>query len=310
MCSSDLPGVKFNMRIFRTVFYLRWAFLLVLLTSNLFAHAAQSLRINEFLASNQNGTATATGERTDWIEIRNLTDESINLAGWYLTDSAKNLTKFQFPPTSQIPIQANGYFLLFASGSEAPIVGGQWHANFSLSREGEYLALVRPDGVVEDEFSPAFPEQYTDVSYGVIGDPGPGLPLQYGYFLTPTPRRANGEDALLNGRLPEVEFDQERGFRTNSFSVSLSCPESDTTIYYTLDGSTPTESSSRYRRALNISKTTALRACAFKEGYLPSQVRSRTWIFIDDVLKQSTMRRTITDNPLYQIGRASCRERV
>ncbi|MDI9401165.1 MAG: lamin tail domain-containing protein [Verrucomicrobiota bacterium] len=292
--------MKFNMRIFRTVFYLRWAFLLVLLTSNLFAHAAQSLRINEFLASNQNGTATATGERTDWIEIRNLTDESINLAGWYLTDSAKNLTKFQFPPTSQIPIQANGYFLLFASGSEAPIVGGQWHANFSLSREGEYLALVRPDGVVEDEFSPAFPEQYTDVSYGVIGDPGPGLPLQYGYFLTPTPRRANGEDALLNGRLPEVEFDQERGFRTNSFSVSLSCPESDTTIYYTLDGSTPTESSSRYRRALNISKTTALRACAFKEGYLPSQVRSRTWIFIDDVLKQSTMRRTITDNPLYR----------
>ncbi|HQC43041.1 MAG TPA: lamin tail domain-containing protein, partial [Verrucomicrobiota bacterium] len=172
---------------------MKWTLLSVLFTSISFAQGGQSLRINEFSASNKTGITTATGQIEDWIEIRNLTDQDINLAGWYLTDSAKNPTKFQFPATAQIPIRANSYFLLFASGSESPIVGGQWHVNFSLSREGEYLALVRPDGVIEDELAPTYPEQYTDISYGVVGNYDGATPPEYGYFTTPSPRRANSE---------------------------------------------------------------------------------------------------------------------
>lgn len=272
----------------------------MLLASISFAQGGQTLRINEFSASNKTGITTATGQKEDWIEIRNLTDQDINLAGWYLTDSVKNPIKFQFPATAQIPIRANSYFLLFASGSETPIVGGQWHVNFSLGREGEYLALIRPDGVIEDEFSPTYPEQYTDVSYGVVGNYDTATPPEYGYFMTPSPRRANDEYAIPNGRLQGVQFSQDRGFHTKAFSVSLSSPEVDTAIYYTLDGSTPTQSSSPYTQPISVYKTTVLRAVAFKDNYLPSQVESRTWIFIDDVIKQSTMRRTIVNDTLYR----------
>src|SRR5690606_29438913 len=43
--------------------------------------------------------------------------------------------------------------------------------NFSLSDEGEFLALVRPDGTtLASAFAPTFPTQKGDVSYGVSTD--------------------------------------------------------------------------------------------------------------------------------------------
>ncbi|KKK81163.1 hypothetical protein LCGC14_2816240, partial [marine sediment metagenome] len=46
---------------------------------------------------------------------------------------------------------------------------GQLHANFRLEGDGEYLALVRPDGTtVEHAYAPAYPQQVADISYGVI----------------------------------------------------------------------------------------------------------------------------------------------
>ena len=49
-------------------------------------------------------------------------------------------------------------------------VRGFLHTNFSLAKSGEYLALIKPDGVTRTtEFSPAYPEQVTDISYGTRG---------------------------------------------------------------------------------------------------------------------------------------------
>ena len=41
------------------------------------------------------------------------------------------------------------------------------HTNFKLSADGEYLALIRPDGSIATEFAPEFPPQFPDVSYGI-----------------------------------------------------------------------------------------------------------------------------------------------
>ena len=45
--------------------------------------------------------------------------------------------------------------------------GGNLHADFRLSADGEYLALVQPDGTVAHQYVPEYPQQYTDVSYGL-----------------------------------------------------------------------------------------------------------------------------------------------
>ena len=47
------------------------------------------------------------------------------------------------------------------------VAGSQLHTNFALAADGEYLALVEPNGeTVASEIAPEFPPQYEDVSYG------------------------------------------------------------------------------------------------------------------------------------------------
>ncbi len=48
--------------------------------------------INEVLANTD-----PPSELTDSIELRNTSDQSIDISGWYLSDAAGNLTKFQIP---------------------------------------------------------------------------------------------------------------------------------------------------------------------------------------------------------------------
>ena len=129
------------------------------------AFSAEPVFISEFLAANDGGLLDEDNESSDWIEIYNSGGTTANLAGWYLTDDALNLTKWQFPATNLL---ANDFLIVFASGKDRAVAGAPLHANFSLSSVGEYLALVKPDGVsIASEFAPVFPPQYDNVSYGV-----------------------------------------------------------------------------------------------------------------------------------------------
>ncbi|MBN1507413.1 MAG: lamin tail domain-containing protein [Sedimentisphaerales bacterium] len=127
--------------------------------------------INEFMASNgsrqplgEGGLLDADGDSSDWIELYNPTERVFDLSGWYLTDSTDDLTKWQFP--SGTSLRPNGYLVVFASGKNRTT--GQLHTNFQLAARGEYLALVKSDGrTVADEYAGGYPEQLTDISYGL-----------------------------------------------------------------------------------------------------------------------------------------------
>ncbi|MFO1498710.1 MAG: lamin tail domain-containing protein [Verrucomicrobiota bacterium] len=120
--------------------------------------------ISEFMADNKKTLADQGGAFSDWIEIYNSSAARINLAGWALTDEASRQTKWVFPSTN---LAAKGYLVIFASGTNRTVLGEPLHANLKLSANGEYLALLKPDGSVASEFNPAFPQQYADVSYGI-----------------------------------------------------------------------------------------------------------------------------------------------
>ena len=53
--------------------------------------------ITEFMASNDATLQDFAGDYPDWIEVHNPTVSPIDLAGWYLTDTSSNLTRWQFP---------------------------------------------------------------------------------------------------------------------------------------------------------------------------------------------------------------------
>ena len=143
-----------------------------------------SVVIREFMADNENTVADTDGEYSDWIELHNTSPDTVNLGGWSLTDDGDELDEWQLP---NVPLAANDYLVVFASGKDRSIAGEELHTNFKLDKSGEYLGLVRPDGTtIEFEYAPAFPEQRGDISYGLGADA-----VSRGYFLAPTPGTAN-----------------------------------------------------------------------------------------------------------------------
>ena len=74
--------------------------------------------ISEFLAVNDKGLKDNDGDRSDWIEIRNAGVETVDLAGWSLTDDIKNLAGWKLPA---VKVEAGGFLLVFASGKIGPL---------------------------------------------------------------------------------------------------------------------------------------------------------------------------------------------
>ncbi|MDP4625676.1 MAG: lamin tail domain-containing protein [Akkermansiaceae bacterium] len=240
--------------------------------------ARGDLVISEFLASNSGiSLLDEDGVASDWIEIRNTGASAVPLAGYRITDDATNLSKWTFPAVS---IPAGGYLVIFASSNDRAVAGSQLHTNFKLSASGEYLGLIDPSGTVLHEYSPTFPTQEEDISYG-IGPDG----TTNGYFVSPTPGAANS--VSIAGRVADTAFSVDRGIFTSSFSVEITTETVGAQIRYTTNGSTPTATTGTvYSTPLTISQTTVLRAAAFKSGLFPTNVDTQTYLFPSDVRTQ------------------------
>ncbi len=136
--------------------------------------SGDSLIMTEFLSANDSTIDDEDGDSSDYIEVHNPTSNTINLDGWHLTDNSTNLDKWSFP---DMDLGAGEYLVVFASNKDRDRAGEELHTNFRLGSSGEYLALTHdePDEInpfllvptVVQEFSPSFPPQLTDVSYGV-----------------------------------------------------------------------------------------------------------------------------------------------
>jgi hypothetical protein len=106
------------------------------------------------------------------------------------------------------------------------------------------------------------------------------------YFTTPTPGTFNGES--FDGFVADTRFSHDRGFYETNFSVAITSDTIGATIRYTTNGSTPTATNGLiYAAPIPIAGTTTLRAAAFKTGLLPSDVDTHTYIFLNDVIRQS-----------------------
>ncbi len=243
---------------------------------------AASVVINEFVASNQNSMADGDGNAPDWIELYNSGNASVSLAGWCLTDDPRDLRKWPFPP--EMVLRSRGYLVVFASGQPTDTYvdkKGYLHTNFALSKDGEYLALVDPDGVVAHAYAPSFAPQRTDVSCG-LSSTG-----ELRYFTITTPGRVNGQGFL--GLVCNTHHSHERGFYDDAFDLHIFCDTPDAVIRYTLDGSEPTEQHGfTYDPATTIPilTTTHVRSAAFKTGWIPAAVTTHSYIFLDDVARQ------------------------
>ncbi|MAM45635.1 MAG: hypothetical protein CMJ91_03000, partial [Planctomycetes bacterium] len=245
------------------------------------AQKERSTLISEFLADNEEGLVDSRGERHDWIELYNPGTIPVNLRGYFLTDTPEELDRWRFP---ELIIRPQGYAVVFASGIEPGELAAETslHTSFRLRSGGEYLALVAPDGVtVLSEFSPEYPRQFEDVSYGqdALG--------REGYYIEPTPGEPNGDGVI--GFLDSPAFSVERGFFEEPFSVELSASDPLAAIRFTTDGSSllDDDDGRAYEGPIELSATTTLRAAAFRDGHEPSDVMTHTYVFLSQVAAQA-----------------------
>jgi len=131
--------------------------------------ASTTLAISEFMASNGRTLEDSYNGTPDWIEIENLSTESIDLDGWFLTDDPNELDKWAFPA---VEIASGDFLVVFTSGRDARDPEAELHTDFSLQAKGESVALVRPDGTIAHGYID-YPPQFGDISYG-LGAEGAG----------------------------------------------------------------------------------------------------------------------------------------
>lgn len=241
--------------------------------------------LTEFMADNGTTLDDQFGESPDWIEIHNPNPFDLSLAGFHLTDRRDIPTRWTFPDRAQIP--AEGYLVVFASGSDLRDPASFLHTNFALSAAGEYLALIDRDGQsVLSEFH--FPEQKQDFSYGLESD---GITL--GYFSPPTPEAANGPS--FGGFVEDTKFSLSRGFYDTPQTVAITTATPGATIRYTTDGSTPTaDRGNIYTAPIAIETTTVLRAMAYHPELAPTNVDTNTYLFVDDIITSPELDQPIT----------------
>jgi len=241
--------------------------------------AQAAMVISEFLAVNDSGLLDEDGTRQDWVELHNSGPAGVNLAGYYLTDNAAALTKWQLPA---VTLPAGGYLVVFASDKNRTNPANPLHTNFRLGSGGEYLGLVTPGGVtVVHDYAPAFPPQLPDVSYGLASNL-----ISKRCFVAPTPGAANDESTTC-GQAAAPSFSAERGFHDAPFSLTLASATPAAQIYYTTDGSQPDPATGiLYSSPFSITGTTIVRAASFGSGLQASASITQSYIFLDDVLAQ------------------------
>jgi len=253
--------------------------------------------ITEFMASNLATIEDEYGDKPDWIELYNPNKFSLNIEGYYLTDDYRDLTQWKLPSRTIAP---KGYLIVYASGKDQTNPEQELHANFKLSSDGEYLALVAKNGTTVLQQFPAnypsprlFPKQTEDVSYGL------DTTGNIGYFSPPTPLMVNtiSNSAIVN----EVKFTPNRGIYTSTVTTSIASTTPDVIVKYTTDGTVPTENNGYiYSGPLTLTATTIIRARGFKDGCVPTKLKTHTYIIIDDVIKADVMNVDITSNSSYQ----------
>ncbi len=146
------------------------------------------------------------------------------------------------------------------------------HTNFRISAGGESIYLFK-DKVLVDSVGPTY--LTSDISYGRQPDGADN----WAYFIAPTPWAPNGENSISTLSTDSVIFSIPGGNKDHEVTLELSIQNNPTGyIYYTTDGSIPSQTSILYNQPIDITTDTVIRARAFVTGRLPAPVITQTYV--------------------------------
>ncbi|MBF0252972.1 MAG: lamin tail domain-containing protein [Candidatus Omnitrophica bacterium] len=226
-------------------------------------YAQGGLRITEIMGKNSI-IQDEEGDTSDWVEIFNANEETVNLNGYGLSDDPEKPHKWSFP---KIEIASGEYMIIYASGKDKKDPAKPLHTNFKISEKDESICLSDVKKKLIDKVDiDVLPK---DVSFGLKDETG-----KFVYFSSPTPGKANSAASFSS----RVEFSFYSGFYPEPLDIQLSVGNGETgVIHYTTDGSKPTLASNIYSEPLKITMNTTVRAISLEKGALPSFPAGETY---------------------------------
>jgi len=270
---------------------------------NLVSAQTKELVINEFLASNSTVNYDPDfNAYSDWFEIYNPQNYSVDISGYYLTDNSNIPAKWKVP--AGVSIAPKDFLLFWADGRDTVL--SAFHTNFKLSKSGEEIALFNPDSVLVDKFE--YRDQTADISYGRQPDGSDN----WFFFDIPTPGTKN--NSPIHDKTPAPVFSLPAGFYSSEQTLEISADGPQVSIRYTINGDEPSASSLEYQSPISLQsrigeanyfsmirtnrdpflwlpdwippangvfKANIIRARAFKAGSQSSDIISATY-FIDE----------------------------
>ena len=202
---------------------------------------------------------------SDWVEIKNIGSETVDLSKYYMSDKEKNLKQYRLPAVDLAP----GQIIVILCDKDGEDYRGDFPmAEFSLDDESERLYISDESGKIIDYVA------LRNIPYGasfgrIDGRNG------FFYFDAPTPQKNNGNGYRRVSSMPEAAEKDGVFDNTGSIRVELSA-EGD--IYYTTDGSLPTRYSEKYTSPIEIIESTVIRAVAVEDGQLESRALTLNYI--------------------------------
>jgi len=227
---------------------------------------AGPLVINEVMVSNQGTYTDSYRGACDWVEIKNISSDSVSLSDYFLSDDHKDYTLWRLPNKTLAPGRT---ILILCDGEAGTTPGGTPCAPFSLSDSGDRLFLSSEGGLIDWASLRDIP---SGCSFGRM-DAEPG----WYYFASPSPGESNRGGGRYIASAPEGLTADGVYDGVDSVTVELASAPGQT-LRYTLDGSLPTARSREYTGPITLRKTTVLRAVCFEDAALPSRALTQTFV--------------------------------
>ena len=135
------------------------------------------LSLNEIVTDNSSLHLGDEEQYYDYIELKNTSNDPLNLLEYYISDDPKDIYKWQLP---EVILQPNDLLLIYASGENKTT--NEYHTNFKLSKSGTYFIISNEEGVISKINVPELDE---DIAYGLNDD------NEYAFFNVLTPGMSN-----------------------------------------------------------------------------------------------------------------------
>ena len=229
-----------------------------------------AVTISEVMPANIGTYMNELYEYSGYVELHNDGTTDVDLKGYYLTLTTDGVAENSTINYS-LTVKAGGYKLLYYDKKDS-IEG---HLSQKMDPDGAALVLYNGSGSQVSALTyPALPAY---LAYGVNGS-------TTGYML-PTPAAANSDAYVKYSVCATPTFGTKPGLFSDatSGSTAISCSQSGATIYYTTDGTLPSNThGTKYTGEIAMSKNTVLRAIAYVDGYLPSAINTASYLFKDD----------------------------